>query len=171
MKTIMISIKPMWVKKIASGKKTFEVRKTKPKCNIPFKCLIYCTKNNNGCGKVVGEFICNQVEAMHIPSLIELNSEEEVKDFEKQACMTTEECNNYLKNTWGYAWHISNVKIYDTPKDISDYYSGKQCKGFNNNIMDCVAMGTEFMPKCRDCIDGYTKLKKAPQSWFYIEEF
>lgn len=32
--------------KIASGQKTIEVRKTRPKIEEPFKCYIYCTKNN-----------------------------------------------------------------------------------------------------------------------------
>ena len=44
MKTILISIHPKWVKKILSGEKTMEVRKAIPKCELPFKGLIYCTK-------------------------------------------------------------------------------------------------------------------------------
>ena len=43
-KAVMISIRPEWCEKIASGKKTVEVRKTKPKLDPPFKCYIYCTK-------------------------------------------------------------------------------------------------------------------------------
>ena len=44
MKSVLISIQPKWCELIASGKKTVEVRKTKPTGNIPFKCYIYCTK-------------------------------------------------------------------------------------------------------------------------------
>ena len=44
MKSILISIKPKWCELIANGKKTIEVRKTRPKCDTPFKCYIYCTK-------------------------------------------------------------------------------------------------------------------------------
>ena len=44
MKAVLISIKPTGVEKIAQGKKTFEVRKTKPKIDVPFKCYIYETK-------------------------------------------------------------------------------------------------------------------------------
>lgn len=43
MKSVLISIRPQWVEKIASGKKTIEVRKTAPK-EVPFKCYIYATK-------------------------------------------------------------------------------------------------------------------------------
>ena len=45
MKSVLISIKPKWCELIASGKKTVEVRKTRPKLETPFKCYIYCTKN------------------------------------------------------------------------------------------------------------------------------
>lgn len=44
MKSVLISIRPKWVEKIASGKKTIEVRKSAPK-EVPFKAYIYCTKD------------------------------------------------------------------------------------------------------------------------------
>ena len=43
-KAVMISIRPKWCEKIASGEKTIEVRKTRPKLETPFKCYIYCTQ-------------------------------------------------------------------------------------------------------------------------------
>lgn len=45
MKSVMISIKPNWCELIANGRKTIEVRKTRPKLEVPFKCFIYCTKS------------------------------------------------------------------------------------------------------------------------------
>lgn len=66
-KAVLISIRPGWVEKILSGKKTLEVRKNRPCLETPFKCYIYCT-NNGGClanrdaclnGKVVAEFVCD----------------------------------------------------------------------------------------------------------------
>ena len=75
MKSILMSIRPKWVEKIASGEKTVEVRKTVPKCGTPFKCYIYetkaqyvtyqkgaLTKYGYGKGKVVGEFVCDYVQ-------------------------------------------------------------------------------------------------------------
>jgi hypothetical protein len=72
MKAVMISIRPEWCEKIASGEKTMEVRKTRPKIEPPFKCYIYCTVGdgakgdilpNSGvtCGKVIGEFVCHWI--------------------------------------------------------------------------------------------------------------
>ena len=43
MKSVLISIRPQWCEKIASGEKTIEVRKTAPK-KVPFKCYIYMTQ-------------------------------------------------------------------------------------------------------------------------------
>ena len=43
MKSVLISIKPQWCEKIASGRKTIEVRKSAPK-ETPFKAYIYATK-------------------------------------------------------------------------------------------------------------------------------
>ena len=42
-KSVLISIRPKWCELIASGEKTIEVRKTRPKPGTPFKCYIYCT--------------------------------------------------------------------------------------------------------------------------------
>lgn len=93
MKSVLISIKPKWCELIASGKKTVEVRKTRPKIDTPFKCYIYCTSSNVheclmlnrsgaklihsinykkaipcgghiGNGKVIGEFVCTRIDTM-----------------------------------------------------------------------------------------------------------
>ena len=45
MKAVLISIRPKWCEKIISGEKTIEVRKTRPKLELPFKCYIYCTQS------------------------------------------------------------------------------------------------------------------------------
>ena len=36
-KSVLISIRPKWCELIASGEKTIEVRKTRPKLETPFK--------------------------------------------------------------------------------------------------------------------------------------
>ena len=82
-KAVLISIKPEWCRLIASGAKTVEVRKTRPRLEGPFKCYIYCTKTKEGIltylarkkfgrrlyweykntktGYVIGEFMCDKV--------------------------------------------------------------------------------------------------------------
>ena len=46
MKSILQSIRPQYCELIAAGKKTIEVRKTRPKLDVPFKAYIYCTKGD-----------------------------------------------------------------------------------------------------------------------------
>ena len=46
MRAIMISIKPEWCEKICNYKKTIEIRKTMPKCELPIKVYIYCLNDN-----------------------------------------------------------------------------------------------------------------------------
>lgn len=62
---ILISIKPNYCELIENGKKTLELRKSKPKINTPFKGYIYRTKdkrnNSNKNGKVIGEFVCDSI--------------------------------------------------------------------------------------------------------------
>lgn len=43
MKSVLLSIHPKYVDKILDGKKTIEVRKSRPKITPPFKCYIYMT--------------------------------------------------------------------------------------------------------------------------------
>lgn len=45
-KAVLLSIAPRWCELIARGKKTVEVRKTRPKIDTPFKCYIYMTAGN-----------------------------------------------------------------------------------------------------------------------------
>lgn len=76
-KAVLLSIKPKYCELIASGKKTIEIRKTRPKLDTPFKVYIYATKSGDRLvlkndkvleiskaitGKVIGEFVCNWVK-------------------------------------------------------------------------------------------------------------
>ena len=176
-KAVMLSIRPKWVEKIANGEKTIEVRKTRPKINTPFKAYIYCTlqgcneffrvdlggdvaKWNRGKwadrkGKVIGEFTCDRIY-----ELAPLNHAPD--DVEKQACLTREEIVNYLKGT-GYGWHIVNLKIYDTPRELSEFR--RACP--NSWYCESCAMHWENNGTCGN---ESLQIKRAPQSWCYVEE-
>lgn len=147
-KAVLISIQPKWCELIVNGEKTVEVRKTKPKLKPPFKCYIYQTKGKerlidiikdgdncygetyhgkpvfikmregSGYGvlfgreqKVIGEFTCDTYVIDrtygHDPLLY------------GAACMNAIEAAAYALNNPMYGWHISNLKIYDEPKELS----------------------------------------------------
>ena len=106
MKAVLISIRPEWCEKIVTGQKTIEVRKTRPKMNPPFKCYIYKCGN----GKVIGEFLCDEIininGAGRIPS-----------DAARPTCLKPAELHQYLGAATGFGWHISDLRVYDHPRD------------------------------------------------------
>ena len=195
MKSVLISIQPKWVEKIANGEKTIEVRKTAP--DAPFKCYIYCTKStranvfhlyiNGGIGrqkfgiighwrsgkkvvevnphlpayrynsylaesKVIGEFVCDKVIKTcgwrlrgDTQQCAKRTTDEEA--FPELACLTIDEIVKYAgsENREVCGLHISDLKIYDKPKELSEFFTpmGKR---------------PSYM------------VERPPQSWQYVEE-
>ena len=174
MKSVLISIQPKWCELIASGKKTVEVRKTRPKLETPFKVYIYCSKGFKpntsysyktwaGYGKVIGEFVCDRIDywqhhwtpdVMHIEKMSELS------------CVSTTELLDYLGGIYDnkgnnkrlYAWHISDLVIYDKPKELGEFHPPcnhadycTECKNYDFNTKDC------------------RQIIRPPQSWCYVE--
>lgn len=164
-KAVLISIRPEWVEKILAGEKTLEVRKTRPNMETPFKCYIYCT-NSGGClanrdaclnGKVVAEFVCDTFFPIQFEcnAPAALNAGIEVPG----TCLTDRKILEYLGNgKRGFAWHISNLKIYDTPKELSKF----SCPFENCIGKVCDEYG------CAYCENG-GHIKRPPQSWCYVE--
>ena len=173
-KAVLISIRPEWVEKILSGEKTLEARKTRPKLEKPFKVYIYCTNPKNimlwnarsyiyaddhshnafdRCwnGSVVGEFICNNIT--------EDTMGENCDILCVNGCMGLDQIKSYGGNKKLYGWHISDLKIYDNSKQISEFSPpfencmGKVCDEFG----------------CASCENG-GNIKRPPQSWCYVEE-
>ena len=136
-KAVLISIRPEWCEKIINGQKTIEVRKTRPKMDTPFKCYIYKCGN----GKVIGEFLCDEIininGAGRIPS-----------DAARPTCLEPAELHQYLGAATGFGWHISNLKIYDTPRELREFNGLQETK-----------FGAEPVP-----------ITRPPQSWRYVEE-
>ena len=194
-KAVMLSIRPKWAEKIANGEKTIEVRKTRPKLHTPFKCYIYCTNIRpflvwgdvfrgdwfteftriSGYsraeadkiwdvfnGHIAGEFTCDRIYEIRKRGIFEnfdycylsLNEwgnddiETEIRAI-SASCVSKEELNAYgAKAPLLYGWHISNLRIYDAPRELSEF----------TGLRD-----TRFGAAPYD-------IKRAPQSWCYVEE-
>ena len=151
MNAVLISIRPEWVAKICSGKKTIEVRKTRPKIKTPFKCYIYCTNdrktmlersnydksiylNSNiyypykmDCslnGKVIGEYICDEVfEYPYIDDGYSSGGDYHTitQDECIKMCFDYNELITYGNGKTLYGWHISDFKIYENPLELTDF--------------------------------------------------
>ncbi len=239
---ILQPIKPQYCKLIASGRKTREVRKTKPKLKTPFKVYIYCTiprEKENGilldpfhpnqpcieeylsecrnrigkegtifqdtidlCGKVIGEYVCDKIEELRYDALEQsyiirnAYSHSLDEEFMKGTCLSYKDAYEYCKNLkcdskhtdMFYGWHISNLKIYDKPKELSEFQVIdkeylKNCpyriRVYNNPEYTNGALlkgpyicNNSFEPDfCRGQCGNTTKiLTRPPQSFCYVEE-
>lgn len=200
MKSVLISIQPKWVEKIANGEKTIEVRKTAPE--VPFKAYIYCTKakpylyreanlpfelfldsqlyKGDGyddrlfSGKVIGEFICDKVDKIiplqhtyynYIGLPIANITEYGIwNDDLAQMCLKKKEIYNYGKGKMLYGLHINNLKIYDKPKKLREFYTKKTCNSCKKSGYESTACVYD-----EDCKIPMP-ITRAPQSWQYVEE-
>ena len=164
-KAVMLSIRPKWVEKIVSGEKTIEVRKTRPKLAPPFKCYIYCTQSGVALGawgkhgKVIGEFTCERVVPITYDGgrlWCPTNAA-----FSPATCLSQAEIIAYIGDKGRcYGWHISDLLIYDQPRELSE---------FQRAIDPCVFCMERIARECTDCKKFGGNIKRPPQSWCYVE--
>ena len=189
MKAVLMSIQPKWCEKIIAGEKTVEVRKTVPGLKTPFKCYIYCTKDElltkSHCdgkiyvaskkfktalkkagnitlsGKVIGEFVCDRVN--HLNGYW-LNGEDNLKE---TTCLDDAEIMDYIKyidKTFSL-WHISELKIYDKPKKLKKFR--KPCPYGDLPCWSCPSCDKDENDNIIQC---FNTVSRPPQSWCYVEE-
>ena len=141
MKAVMKSVSPRICEKVANGNCTILVSKTAPKCGLPFKCYIYCTFPkkpaytlwlNRGTenkfladGKVVGEFVCDWITKItpncDIDGCVNQYTHGYPAILGDNDCLSFNDMKAYLGNKKGYDWHISDLKIYGKPKELSEF--------------------------------------------------
>lgn len=183
MKAVLISIKPKWCELIASGKKTVEVRKTRPKLETPFKCYIYRTLPkygdwNDKDGKVIGEFVCEKITYLGNVAtdpwkyLLGDIHEENKRLITDEACLSEKEILQYKGR---YAWHISDLVIYDKPQELSElipncqYGQDGECTGASEFY--CPFQKRDYNPDGSiNLVECGKKITRPPQSWCYVEE-
>ena len=145
-KAVLMSIHPKWCELIVCRLKTVEVRKNRPNIDGPFKVYIYETKakdhygvfHENTIGKVIGEFVCDYIEDF---KEFEYGIDALHRHIKLNACIDYRKIYDYLGFAkCGYGWHISNLVIYATPRELSEFTL------FNSG----------------------KPVEKPPQSWFYV---
>lgn len=179
-KAVLLSIQPKWCELIAIGIKTIEVRKTRPKLETPFKCYIYQTKRTwvyniysaiaDWQGKVIGEFECDTITYFgNISSdkweyLIGNIHEYHKRVITEFACLTEKELLGYGGK---YGWHISDLKIYDKPRNLKLFNA--PCLS-TANCENCRYSVNDDLPWCEISIGCDRRIQRPPQSWCYVEE-
>lgn len=192
MKSVLIAIRPQWVEKIChkigedeTGKaiyeKRIEVRKTAPK-EVPFKAYIYETKGTTetpwidedghfiykGRGQVIGEFICDKVYPIKNrgSSFVVANEEQGVTNqIAGQSCLYYYDMVSYFGNKDGFGWHISDLKIYDRPRNLSEFRK--------SGFMTEEEWLFNLYPNTHCHYEAWAKkfeITCAPRSWMHIED-
>ena len=148
-KCVLLSIRPRYCERIANGKKTIEVRKSRPKLATPFKCYIYRCLEKSGdiyttSGKVIGEFVCDFIVPMFKDSGGIYSGRVEL------ACLSESDIHRYANGKPLYGWHISDLQIYDKPMELSEFHK------------PTMPIGLRYEDDA---------IKRPPESWCYVEEY
>lgn len=178
-KAVMISIRPKWCEKICRCEKSIEVRKTRPKLETPFKCYIYRTKGTvphiindkwvqmEVGGTIIGEFVCDRIYELETRSpggsyYVKGEGQPTTNDVARQSCLTLKDMHEYLQAKVGYGWRISELKIYDKPKELGEFR--RVC--VNGLYCESCAM---YRENDGTCGNESLHLKRPFQSWGYVE--
>ena len=105
-------------------------------------------------GKVIGEFVCDTYVTDKTFGHDEL--------FNAATCMDAAEVASYMTKPEMYGWHISELKMYDVPKELSEFRKG--------NIKECWYADLGLAKRdCPDCRSADCFLQRPPKSWCYVE--
>lgn len=212
MKAVLISIRPERAEKILSGEKTVDIRKTRPKLKTPFKCYIYYTFGRvtiRGVEvdwdsgelffdrylaeradpyrqqKVVAEFTCDYIREYknREPSAVWAK-------LMKSACVDGRFLENYSGKKM-FGWHISDLKVYDKPKEIFNFYKPGaptpekledtlcdycektdygEHKNYGTPNGPVMCEGAWCGEAYQEYLDQNFMVTRPPQSWYYVEE-
>ena len=124
---------------------------------------------NKGNGKVIGEFICDRIYKIDKDStdfLFKAGGLSVYKQAAEEKCglcvaMTDDELHGYLGHCQGYGWHISDLRIYDAPRELSE---------FRRATDPCDSCHAEYTWECTGCKKLGGDIKRPPQSWCYVKE-
>ena len=151
---------------------------------MPFKCYIYETKGQYvkfthgahtkygyGRGKVIGEFICDRIicSQAYFDSQGKNHLTNVFPDDIKKTCLDEYDLWDYIAGKAvkanqmydGYLWHISDLKIYDKPRELSEFR--KPCDRF----LDCCTCRRLVRNEYMSCDN---KITRPPLSWCYVED-
>ena len=204
MKAIMKSVSPRICEKVANGDCSILVSKTAPKCEVPFKCYIYMTATKerfylweyatsyenskgeilDGSQKVIGDFVCDKIIEWQYDKCHQYYVEYPddctsyfpyLKCHSEATGLKCSEIENYGKGKPLYGLHISDLKIYDKPKELREF---SPICNYKNDDGSCQYRKVDCLYQQRDYnTDGSVNLvtcgksiTRVPSNWCYVEE-
>lgn len=126
-------------------------------------------------GKVIGEFVCDDWGFYPHRKSDRADYYFVDSDSLKEMCLSYEKLWEYGKNSKIlYGWHISDLVIYDKPKELREFYT--ICPEWDKPDFTQKCLSCKHYYRCADdmacgCdIDGEIMLTRPPQSFCYVEE-
>ena len=121
-----------------------------------------------GNGKVIGEFTCDRIYELETKarggSYYVKNEDQPTTNFiARQSCLTLKDMHDYLHAQTGYGWHITDLRIYDAPRELNEFR--RACP--NSWYCESCAM---YWGNNGTCGNESLQLKRVPQSWCYVQE-
>lgn len=119
---------------------------------------------------VIGEVICDDIRRIGPEYCI---VKEDIESAISGSCLTVPQVKDYagwksgmsyadLKDLYG--WHISDLKIWDEPVRLKNFWGMKPCK-HGGDCCTCLQWDN-MKEKC--CASRY--ISRPPQSWYYMED-
>lgn len=107
----------------------------------------------HGNGKVIGEFTCDRIYRLETRSpggsySVVGEDKPTTNRVARESCLGLADMHRYLQSKNGYGWHISDLKIYDVPKELSEF----------TGLRDTRFGAAPYEIKC------------PPRSWCYVED-
>lgn len=135
--------------------------------SINYKKAIPCG-GHIGNGKVIGEFVCD--------TFITDRTFGHDALFNAAACLSDADAAFYCLNKEMYGWHISDLVIYDKPKELSEFVT--YCKyEFDDDFEHCEGCPHYYYSNTPSCgieeycgCDGLKPITRPPQTWCYVEK-
>ena len=194
-KVIIMSEQPKWLVKILNGDKTIDIRKTKPKCELPIDVYLYCTKGtlyfdsyenewqtskvdrrllnpnlHHRSGKVIAKFTLKKVDEIFNILFgygMYKKPQKYLDEVMEKSCMSNNQLEKYLNKKNGYAWHIDNLIIFDKPMELSEFYGVIHYPKGQFITPNICDYGEGYEEDKKQCLKSF-KVNKAPQSWQYV---
>lgn len=135
-------------------------------------------ENNFLNGKVIGSFICDKIYSFITygagAACIDSNFNQiPTERVIKETCLTEQQLMDYFErgigNYEGYGWYITEPKLFDKPKALSEFSVYGKCAEECSEYDICMKYDSvESRFECPDF--SRMLLKRAPQSWCYVDD-
>lgn len=150
MKAVMKSVSTEIFEKIVDRKSSILDSKTNPNCETPFKVYVYCNKAKT-------QWRYSEYEGAY------QNSDGEI------ICAQQRVACEFVCNDTNGGWHISDLKIYDKPKMLSNFVCKTRIENCVNYCKNGICAGIDHEELCCN-IKQCTFKRFVPKSWCYVEE-